>query len=202
MSYNDNTHSTQPDASARADTPEMAEARVLVTRFYDAFARLDSEAMLDCLHPEITFSDPLFPNVRKGQVFEMWRMLIASAARHPEDFKLSYEFVFLEDRKAQVHWQASYRYGGRRKVRNKVLATLTFWDGLIVRHVDGFNFYTWARQALGFLGLGLGWNGKFRASVQAAAAKQLRVYMGRPLTAEEQALSEKASHKNQYQENK
>jgi ketosteroid isomerase-like protein len=191
LSQFDNTLSAQPDASASADTPEMAEARALVKRFYDAFARLDSEAMMDCLHPEITFSDPFFPNLRKGQVFEMWRMLIASAARQPDDFKLSYEFVFLEDRKAQVHWQASYRYGGRRKVHNKVLATFTFWDGLIVRHVDGFNFYAWARQALGLLGLGLGWNGKFRASVQAAAAKQLSVYMGRPLTAQEQARAEK-----------
>jgi ketosteroid isomerase-like protein len=195
LSKSDNTRATPADASASADTPEMAEARALVTRFYEAFARLDSEAMLDCLHPEITFSDPLFPNLRKGQVFEMWRMLIASAARHPKDFKLTYEFVFLEDRKAQVHWQANYRYGGQRKVRNKVLATFTFWDGLIVRHVDGFNFYTWARQALGLLGVGLGWHRKFRASVQAAAAKQLSVYMGRPLTAKEQALSEKTSKK-------
>jgi ketosteroid isomerase-like protein len=175
-----------PIASTEAnDTPEVAEARALVKRFYDAFAGLDIDAMLACLHPEITFSDPLFPNLRKGQVFEMWRMLLSSAARHPEDFQLSYEFVFIEDRKAQVHWQAQYRYGGRRKVQNKVLATLTFWDGKIVRHVDGFNFYAWGRQALGPLGLILGWSPKFRASVQAAAKKQLSAYMGRPLSPEE-----------------
>jgi ketosteroid isomerase-like protein len=169
-----------PDDATQAESEELIEARELVKRFYDGFARLDAETMLACLHPEITFSDPLFPNLRKAQVFEMWRMLIASAARHPDDFKLSYEFVFVEERKAQVHWQAHYRYGGGRKVHNKVLATLTFWDGKIVRHVDGFNFYTWGRQALGPLGLVLGWNPKFRASVQAAASKQLKVFMGRP----------------------
>ncbi len=166
--------------ATESETPELIEARALVKTFYDAFARLDVETMLSCLHPEITFSDPLFPNLRKVQVFGMWRMLIASAARHPNDFKLSYELVFVEERKAQVHWQAHYRYGGRRKVHNKVLATLTFWDGKIVRHVDGFNFFTWGRQALGTLGLVLGWHRKFRASVQAAALKQLKVYMGRP----------------------
>jgi ketosteroid isomerase-like protein len=165
--------------SEPAETAELSEARALVECFYESFGRLDSEAMLACLHPEITFSDPLFPNLRKDQVFAMWRMLIASAARHPEDFKLSYEFVFLEERKAQVHWQAQYRYGGRRKVHNKVLATLTFWDGKIVRHVDGFNFYNWGRQALGPLGLLMGWSAKFRASVQVAAKKQLSVYMSR-----------------------
>ncbi len=163
-----------------AETPEVIEARALVTKFYDAFACLDVETMLACLHPEITFSDPLFPNLRKAQVFEMWRMLMASAARHPQDFKLSYELVFVEERKAQVYWQAHYRYGGGRKVHNKALATVTLWDGKIVRHVDGFNFYTWSRQALGPLGLVLGWNPKFRASVQAAAKKQLTVYMSRP----------------------
>lgn len=50
-------------------SPELAEARALVTRFYEAFARLDVDAMLACLHPEITFTDPLFPNLRRGQVF-------------------------------------------------------------------------------------------------------------------------------------
>jgi ketosteroid isomerase-like protein len=173
-----------------AETVEVSEARALVARFYDAFAKLEIDAMLACLHPEITFSDPLFPNLRQGQVFEMWRMLIASAARYPDDFSLTYEFVFVEERKAQVHWQAKYRYGGRRKVHNKVLATLTFWDGKIVRHVDGFNFYTWGRQALGWLGLSLGWSSKFRASVQSAAKKQLSAFMGRPLTPEEQARSQ------------
>lgn len=169
-----------PDTTPESETPELIEARALVKKFYDAFARLDVETMLACLHPEITFSDPLFPNLRQAQVFEMWRMLMASAARHPEDFKMFYELVFVEERKAQVHWQAHYRYGGQRKVHNKVLATLTFWDGKIVRHIDGFNFYTWGRQALGPLGLVLGWHAKFRASVQAAARKQLKVYMGRP----------------------
>jgi ketosteroid isomerase-like protein len=166
------------DDSAAA-TPELIQTRALVRRFYDAFARCDAEAMADCLHPDISFSDPLFPNLRQDQVAQMWRMLLASAARHPQDFSLSYDLVFVEERKAQVHWQATYRYSGTRKVHHKVLSTLSFWDGLIVRHVDGFDFYPWARQALGPLGLLMGWNAKFRASVQVAADKQLRVFSNR-----------------------
>jgi ketosteroid isomerase-like protein len=163
--------------SAAQDTAELAQARALVERFYQAYSRLDVETMLDCLHPEITFSDPLFPNLRQQQVFQMWRMHVASAARRPDAFKLSYEFVFLEERKAQVHWQASYLYGDSRKVSHKVLATLTFWDGKIVRHVDGFSFYPWARQALGLLGWCLGWRQGFREQVRHAARKQLDTFM-------------------------
>jgi ketosteroid isomerase-like protein len=169
-----------PSANDSASaSPELIATRALVRRFFDAFARLDAQGMVACLHPDISFSDPLFPNLRQDQVVQMWSMLIASAARHPQAFSLSYEFVFVEERKAQVHWQATYRYAGTRKVHHKVLATLSFWDGKIVRHVDGYDFYTWARQALGTLGLLLGWNAKFRASVQAAADKQLKVFSNR-----------------------
>ena len=173
------TLSTTPRLSqSKDDTPELAEARALVTRFYDCFARLDAQGMNACLHPEISFSDPVFPNLRGPQVASMWSMLMASAARHPEAFQLKYEFVFLEERKAQVHWQASYLYGGSRQVRNKVLATMSFWDGKIVRHVDGFNFYAWSKQALGLSALVLGWHAKYRSAVQAAAGKQLSIFMG------------------------
>jgi ketosteroid isomerase-like protein len=33
----------------------------LIERFYAAFTRRDPSGMLACYHPEVTFSDPVFP---------------------------------------------------------------------------------------------------------------------------------------------
>lgn len=173
-----------PDAAAamtaaKAASPELAAAAALVARFFEAWGRLDAESLVACLHPEISFSDPMFPNLRREQVPAMWQMLIASMALHPADFSLRHDIVFLEERKAQVHWQVRFRNVAGRRIHHKALATLTFWDDRIVRHVDGYPFYGWARQSLGLSGKLLGWNKSYREAVQSAARKQLAVFMHR-----------------------
>ncbi len=54
-----------------------------------------------------------------------------------------------------------------------VTATFTFRDGLIVRHVDRFDLYAWARQALGIRGVLLGWAPPVQAAIRRTAAQAL-----------------------------
>jgi hypothetical protein len=57
-------------------------------------------------------------------------------------------------------WIADYPFGpGKRPVHNVIVANMTVEDGRIVRHLDHFDFRTWARQALG---MAAGWPGLHR----------------------------------------
>ena len=51
----------------------------LITRFYQAFQRLDGEAMVACYAPDVLFSDPVFGTLRGRDAADMWRMLTARA---------------------------------------------------------------------------------------------------------------------------
>ena len=64
-----------------------------------------------------------------------------------------------------------------RKVLNRIDASFEFRDGLIVRHIDRFDFWRWSRQALGTPGLLLGWTGFLRGKVRAKAAASLAAFV-------------------------
>jgi ketosteroid isomerase-like protein len=152
----------------------MSEA--LVHRYFDALARLDGEAMAACYHPEASFSDPVFADLRGERVGWRWRMLTRGA----RDMHLDYVIVFGDERKAQVEWKARYRFAGSgRVVRNQGLSTLTFWDERIVRQVDEFDFWRWSRSSVGLIGMLFGGLAPVRSMVQRRAAEQLDRYIAR-----------------------
>ncbi|MDF5939455.1 nuclear transport factor 2 family protein [Pseudomonas aeruginosa] len=61
----------------------------LIERFYQAFQRLDGEAMAACYAPQATFHDPAFGELRGREVGDMWRLLTSRA----RDFRLDYANV-------------------------------------------------------------------------------------------------------------
>jgi ketosteroid isomerase-like protein len=147
----------------------------LIHRFYDAFAALDAEGMKACYHPEIVFSDPAFGELRGAQAGAMWTMLTGRA----KDLEVSASDIEADDQRGRAHWDARYTFGQTgRKVLNRIDAAFEFRDGLIIRHTDTFDFYAWARQALGPAGLLLGWTpiiqNKVRATARAGLAKHMR----------------------------
>lgn len=154
----------------------MSEA--LTRRFYDAFAALDGATMAACCHPQIAFSDPMFPELRGAEPGAMWRMLTAAAAR-AGGFRLEYRIASADERGASVLWQADYTYRGGRRVRNAVRSTLGFRDGAIVHQVDEFDFWRWSRQALGASGWLLGWSPVYRTRVRREARRQLDRFIER-----------------------
>ncbi|HET9043130.1 MAG TPA: hypothetical protein VFN70_08290, partial [Burkholderiales bacterium] len=64
-----------------------------------------------------------------------------------------------------------------RRVHNVIDATFEFRDGLIVRHVDRFSFWRWARQALGATGWFLGWTPLVRDRVRSEARRGLDAFL-------------------------
>jgi hypothetical protein len=145
--------------------------RATIERFYAAFAARDLDTMASCYHPEIHFSDPVFPDLRGPQVMHMWRTLSGRSA----NMDIVYRDVIASetlDGTGSAHWTARYVFSGtERPVVNEIDASFRFSDGLFIRHVDSFDFWRWSRQALGTPGLLLGWSPYLRSKVRARSAR-------------------------------
>jgi ketosteroid isomerase-like protein len=143
---------------------------LLITRFYDAFAQRDWATMAACYHPDVHFTDEAF-DLHGRDAGLMWRMLLTRG----KDLAITVSGIAADDHTGRAHWDARYTFSATgRNVLNRIDARFELRDGLIVRHVDQFDFARWARQALGLPGLLLGWSGFLRAQVRKKAARGLR----------------------------
>ncbi|MEN9864677.1 MAG: hypothetical protein RL748_267 [Pseudomonadota bacterium] len=145
----------------------------LIESFYRAFQRKDAEAMAACYDANVRFSDPVFTNLEGRSAGDMWRMLLSRS----KDLHLVFDGVEADDKQGKAHWVATYTFGpSGRKVVNDISARFTFKDGKIVLHQDHFDLWKWSRQALGIMGLLLGWTPLVRGSIRKQAAKGLELY--------------------------
>jgi ketosteroid isomerase-like protein len=153
------------------------ENATLIRRFYDAFAARDGEAMAACYAPDARFSDPVFTDLEGEEPGAMWRMLTARA----DDLEVDLVEHEADGDRGSARWIARYTFTQTgRPVRNDVRASFRFSNGLIAEHRDEFDFYRWARQALGAPGLLLGWTPILRAATRRRARASLDEFMARP----------------------
>lgn len=148
----------------------MHPHETLVRQFFAGLARRDAEAMAACYHPDIFFSDPVFPRLRGAEAADMWRMLLARAP----DLAVTLEEAGADAEGGTARWTARYAFGrARRPVVNRVRSMFAFRDGLICRHYDHFSFARWAAQALGPAGIALGWFAPLKWKVRRDAREAL-----------------------------
>jgi ketosteroid isomerase-like protein len=142
----------------------------LIREFYARFAARDAEGMARCYHPEIFFSDPVFPALHGEEAGDMWRMLLSRAA----DLAVALDEAHADAEGGTARWTARYTFARTgRPVVNRIAGMFAFREGLIVRHYDRFGFWRWAAQALGPVGQGLGWLPVLKWKVRRDAAKAL-----------------------------
>lgn len=104
----------------------MHANEALITRFYEAFARHDGPAMAACYHPDATFSDPAFPDLKGKQPGAMWSMLTERGG----DLVIRFSNVRADDTSGSAHWEADYTFSATgRPVKNVIEATFTFAMG-------------------------------------------------------------------------
>ncbi|WP_137819576.1 nuclear transport factor 2 family protein [Pseudomonas sp. 2FG] len=145
----------------------------LISRFYQAFQRLDGEAMAACYAEDVRFSDPVFSALQGPEAGDMWRMLASRA----QNFSLTYSDVQADDQQGSARWVATYLFSQTgRIVVNRIQARFVFRDGKIIEHHDHFDLWRWARQALGMKGVLLGWLPPVQAAIRKQAMKGLEVY--------------------------
>lgn len=140
----------------------------VVDRFFEALRRADVSVIDNCYHPQISYSDPLFEDLRGTRVALRWRMLLTQAT----SFSLEHSLVFADERKAQVQWTANYLLNGR-SVRIPMLSTLAIWDDLIVRQVDEYDLWKYCRQTHGLTGTLLGGLQFFQKIIKRRARNEL-----------------------------
>jgi ketosteroid isomerase-like protein len=148
----------------------------LIQRFYGAFARHDPAAMAACYTPDVHFSDPVFTDLHGEEPGAMWEMLIG---RGP-DLKITLVEHEADQERGSAHWLADYTFSATgRQVHNDVRAEFSFENGLIASHRDRFDLYSWSRQAIGPVGILLGWTRPLQSRLRRTARDSLDEFMGR-----------------------
>lgn len=157
-----------------SDIKSVSDANsAVITEFYQAFNRLDAEAMSACYTEDVLFSDPVFGELRGRQAGDMWRMLTSRA----KDFSVTYDNVRADERTGGVHWVATYLFSQTgNTVVNDIQARFVFRDGKICEHHDHFDLWRWSRQALGIKGALLGWTPFVQNAIRAQAQKGLKAF--------------------------
>jgi ketosteroid isomerase-like protein len=154
----------------------MSDNQGAIRDFYAAFQRRDAAAMVAHYHPDVRFSDPVFPDLRGARAAAMWRMLCERGT----DLAIEFRDVWADGQRGGAHWDARYTFSGTgRKVLNRIDASFEFEGGKIVRHTDAFDLYRWARQALGPVGLLFGWSPLVQNKIRRTAAAQLDKFAAR-----------------------
>jgi hypothetical protein len=157
-------------------------SQATIERLYAAFAKLDGETMQGCYAAGARFDDEVFSLTGPREIGGMWRMLTeATKAKGLAHWKLEVSGISADGNQGRAHWDAHYLFSATgRQVLNQIDAEFEFdGAGLITRHRDRFDFWRWARQALGTLGLLLGWTPFLRRKVRAQAAGNLKRYLAK-----------------------
>ena len=152
---------------------DAAANEALINRFYEAFARTDGDAMAACYTADAHFHDPVFQDLHGDEVGSMWRMLCERAT----DLEVEHSKVQADGEQGSAHWDASYTFSTGRHVLNRIDASFVFEDGLISDHRDRFDLYAWARQAIGPVGVLLGWTPMIQGRIRAQARQGLEEFM-------------------------
>ena len=146
----------------------------LITDLYSAFQKRDGAKMAGFYHADAVFSDAVFGPLHGKEIGAMWQMLCLRG----KDLKVGFSRVNADNKSGSAHWQAWYTFSSTgRKVHNVIHATFIFKNGKILEHHDHFNFWRWSSQALGPLGVLLGWTPFVQSKVRAQAKNALIAFM-------------------------
>ena len=146
--------------------------KALIERFYTAFQKKDYKTMAACYHPDAYFRDEAFELTGK-KPGAMWHML----CERGKDMEMAFS-VSTEGGRISAHWEPKYSFSQTgRFVHNIIDAEFEFKDGLIIKHIDRFNFWSWSRQALGLPGLLLGWSSFLQNKVSKMAMGNLAIFI-------------------------
>jgi ketosteroid isomerase-like protein len=147
----------------------VADNAEVIRQLYEAMDRHDGDTMAKLYAPDGRFRDPAFGELTGAEAGDMWRMLTARS----EDLRVELAEHEADGDTGTARWIATYTFRTGRPVTNDIRAEFRFRDGKITEHRDSFSFWRWSRQALGPIGLALGWTPLLRAAVRKRARGDL-----------------------------
>lgn len=171
---------SQPNRFPELINSTMNDHEKLIQTFYTCFQQLDTACMRACYHPEIRFTDPVFPDLKGNEAGAMWAMLIEALKKNPGDWKLEFKNIQANETEGSCRWEAHYTFSlTKRRVHNIINAQFRFKDGKIIGHTDTFDFYRWTRMAFGATGLLLGWTSFFKRKLRHKTRNNLDAFIRR-----------------------
>ncbi len=154
----------------------MNANEIVINKFYTCFQNKDFKGMQDCYSDSAHFRDPVFLNLNAKQVRAMWEMFCVNG----KDLKVEFKNISANEKTGSAEWIAYYIFSVTgSNVVNRIKSNFVFEQGKIIKHIDHFNFYDWAKQALGASGLLLGWTPFVKNKVRKVAMKNLQDYMNK-----------------------
>lgn len=142
----------------------LMDTREIATGFYSAFAKGDAETMISFYDDPIEFEDPAFGKLKGDEAKMMWEMLIE---RSQGNLKIDFEVIETTENTARINWEARYPISNTgRRIHNKISTNLTIENEKIIKHVDHFNLWKWAHQAIGWKGLVFGWTSSVQLKIR------------------------------------
>lgn len=152
------------------------ENKALIQRFYSAFARGDAKTMASCYHPQASFYDPVFEDLKGPEISAMWFML--TQATRGSDFRVTFRDIQADTQRGRAHWEAWYDFSATgNRVHNIIDAEFEFKDGLIYQHRDRFDLHRWSGMALGPMGTVLGGTPIVQNQIRKLAQERLKSFM-------------------------
>ncbi|MBA3664434.1 MAG: nuclear transport factor 2 family protein [Bacteroidetes bacterium] len=152
----------------------MTTNEQLITDFYSGFKNKNYKLMQSCYSDKAVFDDPVFVNLNAKQVRAMWEMFCVNG----KEMEIEFSNIKANETNGTAIWKATYIFSTTgKKVINEITASFVFEKGKIVKHTDSFNFYDWAKQALGLTGFLLGWTPFLKNKVQKIGMKALNDYI-------------------------
>ncbi|KAH8923203.1 hypothetical protein BT69DRAFT_1262631 [Atractiella rhizophila] len=153
------------------------EQQKTIEKYQSSHASLDWEGMSSCLSPTYTFSDPAFPDLDERMSKGMWCMFLENRETNKMVVKCG-----PATKTGENTWEYDYSVDyvlNSRPILNHMHATLTLSPStnLITKQVDHFDFYAWARQALGVSGYLLGWTEMVKGQVRTRAKGRLEGFL-------------------------
>lgn len=152
----------------RPPAAPMHPQEALVRRFFDRLAAADAAGAAACYHPDVFYSDPLFPRLHGARAADLWRMRLEELP----DLAIRLEDASGDADGAFARWVLAYTARGRR-IAVPVRSMFAFREGRISRHYDHFSLWRWAAQAHGLAGAALGWFGPWRWALRQRFARSL-----------------------------
>lgn len=145
-----------------------------------ALARHDVEGLERCYHPDVSYGDPMFPELEgRDRVLALWRMVFDRTT----GLRVAHRAVTTDKYRGSAACVFTYVIAeSGREIETRTEALFHFEDGLIVRHHNEYDFRHWSKVVLGRpTGLISGWTPRLRDSIRSGARKALQAYDGRPI---------------------
>ena len=146
----------------------MHPHETLLRRLFECIAARDAAGVVDCYHPDVFFTDPLYPRLHGAQAAAFWEMVFAEAT----DWRFELHDLAADADGGRAEWTARYGLRGR-EIETQGRSLFAFRDGRVCRHYDHFSLWRWAGSVLGPAGLAAGWFGPFRWALRQRLARRL-----------------------------